>query len=55
MTPNPRSSLLFCFFAQWFTDSFLRTHPTDTRRITSNHQIDLCRIYGLDEPSTWAL
>jgi prostaglandin-endoperoxide synthase 2 len=50
-----RSSALFCFFAQWFTDSFLRTHPTDARRTTSNHEIDLCQIYGLDESSTWAL
>lgn len=55
VTPNPRSTVLFCFFAQWFTDSFLRTHPTDPRRNTSNHEIDLCQIYGLDEPSTWAL
>lgn len=55
MQRNPRSSVLFCFFAQWFTDSFLRTHPLDPRRNTSNHEIDLCQIYGLDEPSTWAL
>ena len=47
--------MLFCFFAQWFTDSFLRTNPLDPRRTTSNHEIDLCQIYGLDEPSTWAL
>ncbi|MFY9294088.1 MAG: peroxidase family protein [Methylorubrum rhodinum] len=50
-----RSTFLFCFFAQWFTDSFLRTHPVDPRRNTSNHEIDLCQLYGLDEPSTWAL
>jgi prostaglandin-endoperoxide synthase 2 len=43
-----RSSALFCFFAQWFTDSFLRTDPNDRRRNTSNHEIDLCQIYGLD-------
>jgi prostaglandin-endoperoxide synthase 2 len=55
MKRNPRSSVLFCFFAQWFTDSFLRTHPLDARRNTSNHEIDMCQIYGLDEPSTWAL
>ncbi len=55
MIKNPRSSFLFCFFAQWFTDSFLRTHPADSRRNTSNHEIDLCQIYGLDESSTWAL
>jgi prostaglandin-endoperoxide synthase 2 len=55
MQKNPRSSVLLCFFAQWFTDSFLRTNPGDPRRNTSNHEIDLCQIYGLDEPSTWAL
>jgi prostaglandin-endoperoxide synthase 2 len=41
MLPCPKSSALFGFFAQWFTDSFLRTDPTD------NHEIDLCQIYGL--------
>jgi len=40
------------FFAQWFTDSILRTHPTDRRRNTSNHDIDLCQIYGLTERTT---
>ena len=55
MRPSERSSVLFCYFAQWFTDSFLRKDPTDQRRNTSNHEIDLCQIYGLDEPSTWAL
>jgi prostaglandin-endoperoxide synthase 2 len=43
-----RSSTLFCFFAQWFTDSFLRTNSLDRRKNTSNHEIDLCQIYGLD-------
>lgn len=47
--PCPRSSALLCFFAQWFTDSFLRTHPVDKRKNTSNHEIDLCQIYGLNE------
>ncbi len=42
------TSALFCFFAQWFTDSFLRTNAVDARRNTSNHEIDLCQIYGLD-------
>lgn len=54
MKPSERSSVLFCFFAQWFTDSFLRTMP-DLRRTDSNHEIDLCQIYGLDEITTWAL
>jgi prostaglandin-endoperoxide synthase 2 len=48
MTPS-RSSLLFMFFAQWFTDSILRINPVDRRMNTSNHDIDLCQIYGLTE------
>ncbi len=48
MKPD-RSSLLFGFFAQWFTDSLLRAHPIDRRKNTSNHDIDLCQIYGLTE------
>ncbi len=47
-----RSSVLFAYFAQWFTDSFLRTSRPDRRRNTSNHEIDLCQIYGLDEDVT---
>jgi prostaglandin-endoperoxide synthase 2 len=46
------SSALFGFFAQWFTDSFLRTDPLDMRKNTSNHEIDLCQIYGLKEEDT---
>lgn len=48
MIPS-RSSALFMFFAQWFTDSVLRVHPIDRRMNTSNHNIDLCQIYGLEE------
>ena len=44
-----RSSVLFAFFAQWFTDSVLRTDPDDRRKNTSNHDVDLCQIYGLHE------
>ncbi len=44
-----RSSVLFMFFAQWFTDSILRIDPLDRRKNTSNHSIDLCQIYGLTE------
>lgn len=47
-----RSSVLFMFFAQWFTDSVLRVDSTDRRRNTSNHDIDLCQIYGLEEATT---
>jgi cytochrome P450 len=52
MTSCATSSALFSFFAQWFTDSFLRTDPYDSRRTTSNHEIDLCQIYGLDAATT---
>jgi prostaglandin-endoperoxide synthase 2 len=52
MTPCPKSSALFGFFAQWFTDSFLRTDPVDSRKNTSNHEIDLCQIYGLNATDT---
>lgn len=44
-----RSSVLFLFFAQWFTDSVLRIDPRDRRKNTSNHDVDLCQIYGLSE------
>jgi prostaglandin-endoperoxide synthase 2 len=54
-TACAKTSTLFCFFAQWFTDSFLRTDPHDRRRNTSNHEIDYCQIYGLDEGTTLAL
>lgn len=53
--PAGRASALFGFFAQWFTDSFLRTMPDDRRRTDSNHEIDLCQVYGLDETTTRAL
>jgi prostaglandin-endoperoxide synthase 2 len=50
--PCPKTSALFGFFAQWFTDSFLRTDPNDPRKNTSNHEIDLCQIYGLNAADT---
>jgi prostaglandin-endoperoxide synthase 2 len=46
---DPDTSVLFVFFAQWFTDSFLRTDWFDKRKNTSNHEIDFCQIYGLSE------
>src|SRR5580692_1514964 len=52
LTPCPKSTALFGFFAQWFTDSFLRTDPNDYRKNTSNHEIDLCQIYGLNAADT---
>lgn len=51
-TPSQKTSVMFMFFAQWFTDSFLRTDPNDWRRNESNHEIDLCQIYGRSEDKT---
>lgn len=49
---SAKSTLLFPCFAQWFTDGFLRTHPDDPRRNTSNHEIDLSPLYGLTRAET---
>ncbi|TDC10664.1 heme peroxidase [Nonomuraea longispora] len=58
MIPCPRSTVLFAYFAQWFTDGFLRGDtnvPRDPRKNTSNHHIDLNQLYGLDETAAAAL
>ena len=52
---STRSTLLFPSFAQWFTDGFLMTVDKDRRRTTTNHQIDLSQLYGLQESQTQAL
>jgi prostaglandin-endoperoxide synthase 2 len=49
------TSAMFMFFAQWFTDSFLRTSHTDYRKNESNHEIDLCQIYGMNADKTHML
>lgn len=46
------TSVMFMFFAQWFVDSFLTTDRSDYRRNHSNHDIDLCEIYGLKPEQT---
>jgi prostaglandin-endoperoxide synthase 2 len=48
---SPKSTVLFPYFAQWFTDGFLRSDratPPDPRRNQSNHEIDLTNLYGLN-------
>jgi prostaglandin-endoperoxide synthase 2 len=50
--PSTDTSVMFMFFAQWFTDSFLRTSHTDYRKNESNHEIDLCQIYGVNADKT---
>ena len=43
---STKSTCLFPAFAQYLTDGFIRTDPLDARRTTSNHEIDLCPLYG---------
>ncbi len=52
---SPKSTLIFPYFVQWFTDSFLRTDRHNHRKNTSNHQIDLCTVYGLNSKITHLL
>lgn len=47
-----KSTCLFPAFAQYLTDGFIRTHPTDRKRTTTNHEIDLCPLYGLNRKQT---
>lgn len=54
---SSKSTLLFTGFAQWFTDGFLRTkrnadQSADYRKNTSNHDVDLCQLYGLNAEMT---
>jgi prostaglandin-endoperoxide synthase 2 len=54
----PKSTVLFAYFAQWFTDGFLRSDrsvPLDPRKNTSNHEIDLSQLYGLNAGETQLL
>ena len=62
MTPCPRSTVLFAYFAQWFTDGFLRTQRAgarrpfrDTTRNESTHAVDLSQLYGLNAETTHLL
>ena len=50
--PSTDTTVLFMLFAQWFTDSFLRTERGDPRRNTSTQEIDFCQIYGISEART---
>ncbi|MBW4476315.1 MAG: heme peroxidase [Tolypothrix brevis GSE-NOS-MK-07-07A] len=44
---SPKSTMLFPYWVQWFTDSFLRLDHHNKLKNTSNHEIDLCNVYGL--------
>jgi prostaglandin-endoperoxide synthase 2 len=58
-----KSSCLFPAFAQYLTDGFIRTKMPNSdeqddpirKQNTSNHQIDLCTLYGLNAEQTAAL
>lgn len=62
----PKSTCLFPAFAQYLTDGFIRTEtgttlpngdddPDQVKRNTSNHDIDLCTLYGRTKKQTDAL
>jgi prostaglandin-endoperoxide synthase 2 len=52
---SKKSTCLFPAFAQYLTDGFIRTNPDHREKTTSNHEIDLCPLYGLTETQTLAL
>jgi len=52
---SEKSTMLFPYWVQWFTDGFLRTDRYNRLRNTSNHQIDLCTVYGLGPAQTHML
>ncbi|MEA2192085.1 MAG: prostaglandin-endoperoxide synthase 2 [Solirubrobacteraceae bacterium] len=54
MKECPKSTVLFAYFAQWFTDGFLRSKrpdkpgdPRDLTRNQSNPDVDLTQLYGV--------
>lgn len=52
---SAKSTCLFPAFAQYLTDGFLRTDMERRDRNTSNHEIDLCPLYGRTEAQTRVL
>jgi prostaglandin-endoperoxide synthase 2 len=57
-TECPKSTLMFAYFAQWFTDGFLRSDrrpERDPRRNDTNHELDLTPLYGVRRELTEAL
>lgn len=52
---SEKSTMLFPYWVQWFTDSFLRIDREDRLKNTSNHHIDLCNVYGLTRKQTHLL
>ena len=52
---SDKSTLLFPYWVQWFTDGFLRTDIHNRLKNTSNHHIDLSPVYGLTRDATHKL
>lgn len=52
---SEKSTLLFPYWVQWFTDGFLRTDRNNRLKNTSNHEIDLSNVYGLTSEVTHLL
>lgn len=52
---SEKSTLLFPYWVQWFTDGFLRTDRYNRLKNTSNHHIDLSPVYGLTSKQTHRL
>jgi prostaglandin-endoperoxide synthase 2 len=52
MIESKKSTLLFPYFAQWFTDGFLAADQVDRRCNHSRHEIDLSQLYGLNYETT---
>lgn len=52
---SEKSTLLFPYWVQWFTDGFLRVDRHNRLKNTSNHHIDLSPVYGLSPKTTHAL
>jgi prostaglandin-endoperoxide synthase 2 len=56
--PCEKSTVLFAYVAQWFTDGFLRSTRTpgaelrDIKRNESTHEVDLTQLYGLNNDIT---
>jgi prostaglandin-endoperoxide synthase 2 len=62
MAECPKSTVLFAYVAQWFTDGFLRSQPIrpperfrDIARQDSSNHVDLSQLYGRSQQVTDAL
>jgi prostaglandin-endoperoxide synthase 2 len=59
--PSDKSTVLFAYVAQWFTDGFLRSDrlvdklERDITRNESTHEVDLAQLYGLKSEDTQCL